>query len=214
MLDALLFTKTPGLFRMAYPRCLWKADTGSKTLYLTFDDGPIPEVTPWVLEQLKKLQAKATFFCIGKNIATNPKIFRQIIKDGHSIGNHTFDHLNGWKNSNSDYFKNITACDNVLTAQKTPKRDEPLFRPPYGKLTPFQYRRLFGKYKIVMWDVLSLDFDLNVSKTSVLKNVLKNSEPGSIIVFHDSLKAQAKLEYALPRLLEHFSSKGFMFDKL
>ena len=214
MLDALLFTKTPGLFRLAYPRCLWKADVSTKTLYLTFDDGPIPEVTPWVLDELKKFGAKATFFCIGKNVAANPKIFKRIIKEGHGMGNHTYEHLNGWKNTNHIYFENIAQCDKTLSQNNLPERSVPLFRPPYGKLTPFQYRTLHSKYQIVMWDVLSFDFDLTVPKTRVLKNVLKNAEPGSVVVFHDSLKAQAKLEYALPRVLEHFSAKGFKFDKL
>ncbi len=210
MLDALLFTKTPALLSSLYPACLWKVATEEKKLYLTFDDGPIPEVTPFVLDELKKYKAKATFFCIGKNVEANPGIFKRIIKEGHSIGNHTFDHMSGWKHQNKTYFANIEKGNKALGRENKAR----LFRPPYGKLKPSQYLALKGKYKIVMWDVLTFDFDLKVPKGLVLRNTLKHTKPGSIIVFHDSLKAQPKLEYALPRVLEHFSAKGFKFEKL
>ena len=206
MLDALLFTKTPSLLTAVYPECLWKVNTKEKIRYLTFDDGPIPEITPFVLDELKKWNACATFFCIGKNVEANPEIFQRIINEGHSIGNHTYDHLNGWNVSDEIYFDNIEKCAAVVNSK--------LFRPPYGKLKPSQYSKLKSEYKLVMWDVLSFDFDLKMEEAKVLKNVLGNAEAGSIIVMHDSLKAKPKVEFALPKLLEHFTAKGFKFEKL
>jgi peptidoglycan/xylan/chitin deacetylase (PgdA/CDA1 family) len=213
MLDALLFTKTPSLLTSIYKDCLWKVDTEAKNLYLTFDDGPIPEITPFVLDELKKWNAKATFFCIGKNIATNPEIFQRIIDEGHSVGNHTYDHLNGWNTADEDYFANIQKCAAILNS-KSEIRNPKLFRPPYGKLKPSQYSALKSRYSLVMWDVLSFDFDLKISAEKVLDNVLKNATTGNIIVMHDSLKAKTKVEFALPKILQHFSDKGFKFEKL
>lgn len=216
MLDALLFAKTPSLLTAVYSHCLWKVNTHEKKLYLTFDDGPIPEVTPFMLDELKKWNAKATFFCIGKNMAANPGIYRRIIEEGHSTGNHTYDHLNGWNTSDEEYFENIDKCEQMLlNSLRTSDFGLPtLFRPPYGKLKPSQYSKLKSKYRIVMWDVLSYDFDLTLSREKVLDNVLKNADPGSIIVMHDSLKAKPKVEYALPLILEHFTALGYTFEKL
>jgi len=213
MLDAILFTKPPILLRSVYRKCLWTVNTTEKVVYLTFDDGPIPEVTPFVLDQLKKYNALATFFCIGRNIEENPHIFDRIIAEGHGIGNHSYDHLNGWQTSNEDYYANIEKCGETLKEQY-PAYSSQLFRPPYGKLKPAQYKFLKDRYKIVLWDVLSFDFDQKIAEEKVLNNVITNAEPGSVIVFHDSLKAQQKVEYALPKVLEHFSAKGFKFDKL
>ena len=212
MLDALLFTKTSSLLSAVYRECLWKVDTTEKILYLTFDDGPIAEVTPFVLDELKKYNAKATFFCIGKNVAANPEIFERIINEGHSIGNHTYDHLNGWYQDNETYFSNVEKSEETISSFKFQVSN--LFRPPYGKLKPAQYKFLKERYKLVMWDVLSFDFDLNMPAEKVLKNVTDNAGPGSIVVFHDSLKAKPKVEYALPKTLEYFSAKGFKFEKL
>ena len=213
MLDALLFTKTSPLLAAVYRECLWKVNTEEKLLYLTFDDGPITEITPFVLDELKKWNAKATFFCIGKNIEANPEIFQRIMDEGHSIGNHTFNHLNGWSNNDNEYFENIAQCEAVLNA-KCGMRTTKLFRPPYGKLKPSQYTKLKKEYKLVMWDVLSFDFDLKMAEEKVLENVLENAEEGSVIVMHDSLKAKPKVEFALPKILEHFTEKGFKFEKL
>ncbi|MBL0309737.1 MAG: polysaccharide deacetylase family protein [Bacteroidetes bacterium] len=213
MLDALLFTKTPSLLSAVYRECLWKVKTKEKNLYLTFDDGPIPEITPFVLDELKKWNAKATFFCIGKNVAVHPELFQRIIDEGHTIGNHSYDHLNGWNYSDKEYFESIEKCSETLSANcELPTVN--LFRPPYGKLKPSQYWFLKGRYKLVMWDVLSFDFDLTMAEEKVLWNVLKNAEEGSIVVFHDSLKAKSKVEFALPKVLEHFAAKGFKFEKL
>lgn len=217
MLNALLPAKTPPIFRTLYPECLWKVDTRKKVLYLTFDDGPIPEVTPFVLDELKKYKAKATFFCIGKNIEASPAIFERIVREGHATGNHTYDHLNGWKYTNEKYFENIEKCNDVLRehlSKYTAFRAPFLFRPPYGKLKLSQYQLIKTKYRVVMWDVLTFDFNLKTRKETVLKTALKYSGPGSLIVFHDSLKAKPKVEFALPEVLKHFSSKGFKFEKL
>ena len=213
MLDALLFTKTSPLLSAVYPDCLWKVNTKEKILYLSFDDGPIAEITPFVLDELKRWNAKATFFCIGKNIEANPEIFQRIINEGHSVGNHTYDHLNGWSYSDEEYFKNIEKCGAVINLQSSIFNLQ-LFRPPYGKLKPSQYKKIKSQYKLVMWDVLSFDFDLKMEKEKVLENVLKNAEEGSIVVMHDSLKAKSKVEYALPKILEYFSEKGFVFNAL
>lgn len=212
MLDALLFTKTSPVLSALYPDCLWKVKEESKVIYLTFDDGPIPEITPWVLDCLKEHQAKATFFCIGKNVAAHPDIFKRILEGGHAVGNHTFDHLNGWKTKNEDYYNNIAQCDATLANYGLPSGA--LFRPPYGKLTPAQYIHLKKQYKIIMWDVLSFDFDLTVSEEKVLDNVLQHTVSGSIIVMHDSIKAMGKVRYVLPKVLSHFSHLGFQFKRL
>ena len=217
MLDALLFTKTSPILASLYPDCVWKVNTKEKNLYLTFDDGPIPEITPFVLDELKKWKAKATFFCIGKNIEANPEIFKRIIREGHSIGNHTYNHTNGWKHTNLIYYKDIQKCARLISSFKIQHSAYPtphLFRPPYGKLKISQYRALRSKYKIIMWDVLTFDFDLKKNAKSVLSAAVKHSAPGSVVVFHDSLKAKPKVEYALPKVLEHFTAKGFKFEKL
>jgi peptidoglycan/xylan/chitin deacetylase (PgdA/CDA1 family) len=213
MLDALLLTKPPTLLRSVYRQCIWTVSTTDKIIYLTFDDGPIPEVTPFVLDELKKYDAKATFFCIGKNVDAHPGIFQQIMDEGHSIGNHSYDHLNGWQTTNEEYYNNIEKCSETLSTHDAanPQR---LFRPPYGKLKPAQYKFLKERYRIVLWDVLTFDFDAKMSEEKVLNNVTSHAGPGSVIVFHDSLKAQQRVEYALPKVLEHFSAKGFKFEKL
>jgi peptidoglycan/xylan/chitin deacetylase (PgdA/CDA1 family) len=224
MLDTLSIVKTPKAARRLFPAALWKVRTREKILYLTFDDGPIAEVTPLVLDELKKYKAKATFFCIGKNIEANPEIFHRISEEGHTIGNHTHDHLNGWQTANAIYFENVERCSatlNTMTqkslaahSDEDEVEEKGFFRPPYGKISPAQYNQLKKHYKVVMWDVLAFDFDLKVSKEQVLGNVLKNAAPGSIIVFHDSLKAKEKVLYALPKVLQHYSSLGFTFEAL
>jgi peptidoglycan/xylan/chitin deacetylase (PgdA/CDA1 family) len=211
MLNALLFSKTPSILKSVYPDCIWQINTTEKKIYLTFDDGPIVSVTDAVLDELKKWNAKATFFCIGKNIATNPELFRRILNEGHSVGNHSYDHLNGWNTDDAQYFKNIEKCSNIFSELNA---NTTLFRPPYGKLKPFQYSQLKSKYKIVMWDVLSFDFDVKIHRERVLSNVLEYTQAGSIVVFHDSLKAAGSMLYVLPKVLEHFSGQGFMFEAL
>lgn len=201
--------KTHWLIKLIFKNQIWKIPAQNKTLYLTFDDGPIPEVTPWVLEVLKHYNVKATFFCIGDNVRKYPEILEHVISQGHSIGNHTFNHLKGWKHSKKEYTNNVLACSNVLPTNTS------LFRPPYGKITPTQskYLRRLG-YKIIMWDVLSMDYDTTTTKTVCLANVIDNVEDGSIIVFHDSIKAFKNLKYVLPKSLEILKKRGYKFKTL
>lgn len=177
-----------------------------KNIYLTFDDGPTPEITQFVLDTLKTFNAKATFFCIGKNAEKHPEIFNKIIAEGHSIGNHTQHHLNGWKNTNPNYFKDVEDAQQLIKSN--------LFRPPYGKIKLSQYKYFKSKYKIVFWDLLSGDFDPKISAEQCLQNVLKNMRNGSIIVFHDSVKASDKLKIVLPKVLEFALKENYSFKKL
>lgn len=206
----LYFIKTPRILKRLFAKYTWSFFSTQKEIFLTFDDGPIPEVTEFVLDQLNEFNAKATFFCIGDNIRKYPAVFSRIVNEGHSVGNHTFNHLNGWKNSNTAYIDNISKCENLLSHQKTK-----LFRPPYGKIKRKQAKQLLASdYKIIMWDVLSADFDPTITKEKCLQNVLRNVENGSIIVFHDSIKASDKLYYALPKVLKEFSLQGYKFKAI
>lgn len=184
----------------------WKGNNSRAVLYLTFDDGPIPEITPWVLEQLKEYNARATFFCVGDNIDRHPDIYNKIINAGHVTGNHSYNHLNGWFTDNADYFNNVRKCSRLVNSN--------LFRPPYGRLTRKQMLFLSRHYKIVMWDILTGDFDKELSPEECYSNVINNAINGSIIVFHDSIKSITNLKYALPRVLKYFSEKGYHFHSL
>jgi peptidoglycan/xylan/chitin deacetylase (PgdA/CDA1 family) len=205
------WVKTHGLMRKIFYGFTWKITTYKKIVYLTFDDGPTPEVTNWVLDLLKKYNAKATFFCIGENIALNPELFEKVQHDGHSIGNHTYNHLNGWHSQTESYLQNIELCENTITKFSIANtKNQKLFRPPYGKVTPKQFMWLKEKgYKIIMWDILSADFDTTILPEKCAENVLKNIQPGSIIIFHDSLKASKNLKYALPLTLEYLQNNDF-----
>lgn len=198
--------KTPKFIKSLFPNFIWNLPRNNNQIYLTFDDGPIPEVTPWVLDLLKQYNAQATFFCVGENVIRYPDIYKRIVDEGHSVGNHTLNHLNGWVSDNIPYFHNVRHCASQV--------DSDLFRPPYGKLKPKQVQFLQRHYKIIMWDVLSGDFDPGISKEQCLNNVMDNAESGSIIVFHDSLKAEDKLRFVLPRVLEHFTRSEFIFKKI
>lgn len=205
------WVKTNRIIKWIFPNYVWNIPNDEQKVFLTFDDGPTPEITEWVLEQLKKYNAKATFFCIGNNIEKYPEIFQKTIAEGHAIGNHTFDHLNGWKTSTEEYIENAK-----LYETQNPKLvTRNLFRPPYGKIKHSQSKilRKLG-YKIIMWDVLSRDYDQSISATQCLENVLSNIETGSIIVFHDSVKAEHNLKYVLPKTLEFLKEKGFICDKI
>ena len=181
----------------------WKLAKDQKALYLTFDDGPVPEVTLEVLEILKLYNAKATFFMVGENAKRYPEIVDQVIAQGNSIGNHTFNHLNGMKVSDKAYFRNVLMAKEFV--------DSKLFRPPYGRIRPRQIKELKKQYQIVLWSVLSGDFDQSIDDEKCLKNVIKNCKNGSIIVFHDSLKAKPRMLFALKGTLEHFSKLGYQF---
>ncbi len=206
----------PRFIQRLYPERIWAFSRKDNTVYLTFDDGPIPNVTPWVLEELKKHNAKATFFCIGNNIQKHPEVYKRVIAEGHSVGNHTFNHLNGWKTELSVYIENTEKAKKQLEIDKSWKLDAErsssklLFRPPYGRITSEQAKMLQKKgYKIVMWDIVSYDFDTTISAEKCLENVIKNIKPGSVVVFHDSVKAEKNLSYVLPKVLEHISEKGW-----
>jgi len=177
-----------------------------KKIYLTFDDGPIPEITPWILDLLQEHQIKATFFCVGENIVKHPAIYQRLIREGHRIGNHTFNHLKGWDTPDDIYFQNIELCQQHTQSN--------LFRPPYARATKSQINLLNKEYELIYYDVLSGDFDLKLSPEQCYKNVLKHTKNGSIIVFHDNLKAIPRVKYALPRVIAYFLEKGYTFDTL
>ena len=206
--------KTPWLVKKIFNTFIWDVPNNDNKIYLTFDDGPTPEITTWVLNELKKHNAHATFFCIGANVAKNPDLFLQIITDDHSIGNHTFNHLNGFNSSCKDYINNVELFTSQLH-DSHPTVKTTLFRPPYGKIKPSQATllRKLG-YQIVLWDVISHDFDATISNEQCLKNATNKVAAGSIIVFHDSHKASEQLKYVLPKALDHFKKKGFVFAKL
>ncbi len=205
------FLKIPWWVPKLFPRYTWRMPDREKTVYLTFDDGPHPEITPWVLDQLGQYSAAATFFCIGKNVEQHPGVYRQIVAAGHSTGNHTYSHPNGWKTATPAYLQDVAKASMVI--------DSPLFRPPYGRLKKKQaagLRETMQKehIKVVMWDVLSADFDPSVSPEQCAQIVLQYVRSGSIIVFHDSEKALRNLEFALPIVLENLKNRGFRFQKL
>ena len=213
--------KIPKVVQSIFGKFKWSFTGSEKVIYITFDDGPIPDVTPWVLKTLSEYNASATFFCIGENVEKYPKIFQKILAEKHCIGNHTNNHLNGWKTSTKDYLNNIgkaeinfqSSVKGSTTTNYLPPTN--LFRPPYGKIKPGQAKHLIKmNYKIIMWDVLSGDFDTTISKEKCLENVIKNVKNGSIIVFHDSIKAFKNLEYALPKTLEYFTDRGYVFKAI
>jgi peptidoglycan/xylan/chitin deacetylase (PgdA/CDA1 family) len=202
------FTKTPFWLKKLYPTCLWNYPADGKKIYLSFDDGPHAAATPFVLDQLKKFNAKASFFCIGKNVIAETDIYKRILLEGHRVGNHTFNHLNGWKTDTKIYLRNIEMAREQI--------DSDLFRPPYGRVSAFQIRNLREKlnYQIVMWDVLSGDFDPSVDGKNAAERVIRKSRSGSIIVFHDSAKAFRVLQEALPLVLAYFSREGYSFETI
>lgn len=225
--------KYPSVLKWLYPGRISRVEN-KKAIYLTFDDGPVPEVTPWVLDLLAKYKAKATFFCIGDNVQKYPDIFKRIQAEGHCIGNHTHNHLNGWKTPTSEYIKNVDLAENFLKNIEKEKKKErnsnyelrttnneqqaphyKLFRPPYGKIKNSQAKQLKNKgFKIVVWDVISGDYNEDFSAEECYKNVINNTEPGSSIVFHDSKKAFSNLEVVLPKVLEYYKEKGLEFRSL
>ncbi len=207
--------KTPFWFKWIYPDYIWELKTNEKIIYLTFDDGPHAEATPYVLDILAKYQAKATFFCIGKNVEEHLDLYHRIIAEGHSIGNHTQNHLNGWQTTDDVYIDNVKQASKWI--------DSTLFRPPYGRIKKFQAKVLMQQlnqdaktipFKIIMWTVLSGDFDTDISGEKCFKNVIQSTNPGSIVVFHDSAKAFERMQYALPKTLEYFAEEGYSFNAI
>jgi len=200
------FTRPTLVARRIYRNATWRVPTKKETIYLTFDDGPVPEITPWILETLRKYKAKATFFCVGNNVLQYPDIFGQIINENHSVGNHTYNHLNGWKVKTNEYLENIEQCNTLIESK--------LFRPPYGRMKAAQYSALSTRYSVIMWDVLSGDFDPGISGEKCLHNTIKKTRKGSVVVFHDNVKAKKNLFYVLPKFMEYFDKQGFTFDNL
>ncbi|TDU43763.1 peptidoglycan/xylan/chitin deacetylase (PgdA/CDA1 family) [Gelidibacter sediminis] len=208
--------KTPTLIKGIFPDYTWNMPTDQKTLYLTFDDGPTPEITNWTLDLLKSYQAKATFFCIGNNVKKHPHIFQDILNNGHVVGNHTFNHPYGWRTNTENYlaevFKTNQIMHSVLEDWNSSTR---LFRPPYGQIKPHQGKQLIALgYQIIMWDILSFDWKQTLSKETCAQNVITKAGPGSIVVFHDSVKAAPRMKHALLATLEHFSNQGYQFKSI
>lgn len=205
------FIKTPWIAKTFFASYIWNLPGEDNAVYLTFDDGPHPNITPWVLDELNKYNAQASFFCIGKNVQDYPDVYRRILEEGHSVGNHTYQHLNGWKTKDKKYLEDVTKAAELISSN--------LFRPPYGRIRTSQAKRIretlrHYNSKIVMWDVLSADFDSSFSPAQCLNNVLENVVAGSIIVFHDSEKAYNNLKYALPGTLRSLKEEGFIFKKI
>lgn len=199
--------RPPYLLKKIYSQGgVWRKDKEEKKIYLTFDDGPVPEVTPWVLDILKANAIEATFFCVGENVEKHKELYQRILREQHTVGNHTYNHISGWKTPLFTYLKNVDKCAKKVRST--------LFRPPYGRIRKKQQRALEQRYTIVMWDVLTGDYDQNTSPQKCLRNALKYTRNGSIIVFHDSLKAKRNIQYALPRFIEQVKAKGYTFEKL
>ncbi|GGX13507.1 polysaccharide deacetylase family protein [Aquimarina muelleri] len=208
--------KTPRIIKKLFPKYIWDLyDIGDNKIYLTFDDGPVPHITEFVLDQLDQYNAKATFFCIGDNIQKHPDIFNQILSAGHTIGNHTMNHLKAWKNTHDRYIQNVIDCENITKEYSNIRSTQRLFRPPYGQISLSKFKTLENTgYKIILWDVLSMDWEKTILPEECLQNVIKNTKKGSIVVFHDSVKASKNLIQTLPLVLEHFTKKGFVFDSI
>lgn len=200
--------KTPSIVSKLFPGYTWSINNLENKLFLTFDDGPHPEATPYVLDLLKEYKAKATFFCIGKNVALYPNIYKRIIMEGHKVGNHTMNHLNGWKTGDAIYLQNVVEAAKYV--------DTNLFRPPYGRIGSFQAKQIRERLnlKIIMWTILSGDFDLKISGAECWQNVKRKTEAGSIIVFHDSEKAMPRMKPALKETLEYFTSQQMLFESI
>ncbi len=189
-----------------FPSATWRKEKNKNNIYLTFDDGPIPEITPWILDCLKEKDVKACFFCVGDNVRKYPELYQRILDEGHQVGNHTFNHLKGWDQEDSNYLDNIAQCRTLVDSQ--------LFRPPYGRLKKSQLSQVSKDYEVIMWDVLTGDYDKRISPEQCLNNAVNYSRAGSIIVFHDNIKAIANLQYALPRTIDQLRAKGFQFQLL
>jgi len=207
------FFKTPKLLKNLYPNLIWDIKSTNNSLFLTFDDGPSPITTPFILKTLKKYDAMASFFCVGENIMRYKEVALSIVKAGHMIGNHTQNHLNGWKVKDKEYLQNVQKCNETLNSILNISND--YFRPPYGRIKASQVKLLNPNYKIIMWDYLTGDFDITLDKKMCVSKFKKSEiQSGSIIVFHDNPKAVEKLHYVLPRFLDHFNNIGFTFKKL
>ena len=198
--------KTPTLIQFFFPSLLWSKKRDKKILYLTFDDGPYNMLSPFILDELKKYKAKATFFYLGSKAEKYPQLIKRCKDENHKIGNHTYSHPNGWKTKNSRYYQDIEKANKLLNSN--------LLRPPYGRIKPSQINHLKKYYKIIMWDILSWDFDKKTSPEECYNNIIKNTKSGSIIVLHENEKSAKTVKEVLPKILSYFSSQGFKFEKL
>jgi peptidoglycan-N-acetylglucosamine deacetylase len=202
----LVLARPPALLRRIYPGALWRVPTNEKKIFLSFDDGPVPGVTTMALDYLQKAGVKASFFCVGENVKKHPEIFQRIMNEGHSVGNHTFHHADGWEHTTRQYLREVKECEEQFKSK--------LFRPPYGRMRRSQFKAISRQYKVVMWDVLTCDFDESMAREHVLENSLMLSRPGSIVVFHDSEKAKRNMTWVLPRYIEEMQAQGYGFGVL
>lgn len=193
--------QVPQFIRWFFPGTIWRLATVPPTIYITFDDGPVPEVTPQVLDILDKYQVKATFFCVGENVERYPTLFQEVLARGHAVGNHSYNHLRGTKTSTKSYIENIEKADALIKS--------PLMRPPYGRITPSQIRILRKKYKIIMWDYITYDFDASYNTQSIMRDIKKFSRNGAIVIFHDSIKASSNMLETLPQAIEYWQGQGY-----
>lgn len=208
--------KIPPLIKRIFPNYVWDFSSKDKVIYLTFDDGPTPEITTWTLEVLKQYHAKATFFCVGNNVQKHPELFQSILEDNHRIGNHTFNHIKGWKTTTEAYLESVKLTQDTISKQlgNRPNRGN-LFRPPFGQIKNSQGDALIKLgYKIIMWSVITFDWEQDITQTQCLKNAISKTNKGDIVVFHDSVKASKNMSYALPEFLDYFSKKGFRFEAI
>ena len=202
----LKLVQIPAIIQRFFPSIIWNKEKVNKTIYLTFDDGPHESLTPFILDELKKYKAKATFFYQGSQAEKHPLLLKRCVEEKHQIGNHTYSHLNGWATKNEDYFKDIEKANEFLHSK--------LFRPPYGRIKPSQIRHISQYYDIIMWDILSWDFDKNTSTEECYNNIISNAMSGSIIVLHENEKSIENVKQVLPRVLSYFNSHGFKFETL
>jgi peptidoglycan-N-acetylglucosamine deacetylase len=202
----MLLATVPKIISRTFPSFIWNIPEKERIVYLTFDDGPIPQTTPWLLNLLNQYQAKASFFCVGENVRKYPHLYNSLLFEGHTVGNHTYNHLVGWKTSVHDYIDNVNKAKSLI--------DSELFRPPHGLIKNGQFQILKNEFKVVMWDVLSMDYDKKVRPEQCYRNVIENVKPGSIVVFHDSIKAWKNVSYALPKTLDTLKKAGFEFHAI
>lgn len=206
--------RVPPIIHRMFPHLLWLQPSVKKELYLTFDDGPIPEITPWILDTLKTYNAKATFFCVGENASKHPQLLNEILNQGHRVGNHGYHHLNGWNTNLTTYLQDMMKCEGVLDSAEVPTWPK-LYRPPYGKILPSQIKAIKAMgYRIVMWHVLTGDFDPLLDEEQCLQKSISLTKEGSVIVFHDNIKAKKNLYHVLPKFLAYFSAQGYQFKPI